>query len=428
MERSMCLLLALTGNWGKKGTGPTYWNSGPSTAGLLDEARRTKDPNEVAQIISAINMVIESIKAEDPTMSDEIANVELMKRVAAMTGLLVPPVWWWYYHAGYREIWNKREWHDPSMKREFDDYFQEALDRGWWAGVAAPLEDQPPRMMIEVGDNMLRRTRGGGTMLLKHLWPKLKTIVCIDPRMSATAMYADYVLPAAQQYEHTSAMGLAHTLFFTLSDKAVEPAGEALPEWQMFRLLSRKLAERAKAREFTEYRDARGRTYHLDTLEDAFTAEGSMVDEEQMTAADVTGSARMGTLPEGTDIATMRKKGIVRFTDWGFSAYSQNYQTPLEQNETMAPFRWHVEKHPANAHPAPSSTSSTNGSWRPVKAPLPRSPKMGGDYRSCNQRPQSVEHPRQQHRQPPHAGDTPGRPHSHEPSDATRAASATTTK
>ncbi|HET9477341.1 MAG TPA: molybdopterin-dependent oxidoreductase, partial [Dehalococcoidia bacterium] len=352
MERSMFLLLALTGNWGKKGTGPTYWNSGPSTAGLLDEARRTKDPNEVPRLLAAMNMVIESIKAEDPTMSGEIANVELMKRVAAMTGLLVPPVWWWYYHAGYREIWNKREWHDPSMKREFDDYFQEALDRGWWAGVAAPFENQPPRMMIEVGDNMLRRTRGGGTMLLKHLWPKLKTIVCVDPRMSATAMYADYVLPAAQQYEHTSAMGLAHTLFFTLSDKAVEPAGEALPEWQMFRLLSRKLAERAKAREFTEYRDGRGRTYRLDTLEDAFTAEGSMVDEEQMTAADVTGSADMGTLPAGTDIATMREKGIVRFTDWGFSAYSQNYQTPLEQNETMAPFRWHVEK----KHPYPTLT------------------------------------------------------------------------
>ncbi len=384
MARSMYLLLALTGNWGKKGAGPTYWNTGPSTAGLMDEARRTKDPNELVNLLRMMNQVIDAIKAEDPTMTDEIANVELMKRVSAMTGLLVPPVWWWYYHVGYKEIWNKREWHDPSMKREFDDYFQEALDRGWWAGVAGPLEDKPPRMMIEVGDNVLRRTRGGGTMFLKHLWPKLHTIVTVDPRMSATGMYSDYILPAAQQYERPSAMGLAHTLFFTLADKAVEPAGEALPEWQIFRLLSRKLAERAKAREFTEYQDARGRSYRLDNLEDAFTAEGSMVDEEQMTAEGIAGSVDMGTLPEGTDIEAMREKGIVRFTDWGFAPYSKNYQTDLKQDETMAPFRWHVDK----KYPYPTLTRRAQfyieHEWfMEAGEELPchkEPPKMGGDF------------------------------------------------
>ncbi len=384
MARSMYLLLALTGNWGKKGTGPTYWNTGPSTAGLMDEARRTKDPNELAQLIAMMDQVIAAIRAEDPTMTDEIASVELMKRVSAMTGLLVPPVWWWYYHAGFREVWNKREWHDPSMKREFDDYFREALDRGWWAGVATPLEDKPPLMMIEVGDNILRRTRGGTTMLLRHLWPKLKTIVTVDSRMSATAMFSDYVLPAAQQYERPSAMGLAHTLFFTMNDKAVEPAGEALPDWQVFRLLCRKIAERARAREFPEYRDSRGRTYRIDNLEDVFTAEGSMVDEEAMTAEGIVGSARMGTLPRGTDIRTVREKGIVRFTGWGFAPYSKNYQTPLEQNETMAPFRYHVEK----GVPYPTLTRRAqfyiDHEWfleAGEELPCHKDPpKMGGDY------------------------------------------------
>jgi nitrate reductase alpha subunit len=179
-------------------------------------------------------------------------------------------------------------------------------------------------------------------------------------------------------------MGLSHTLFFTMLDKAVEPAGEALPEWQVFRLLARKLGERGRARGFTEYRDAAGRTFRLDTLEDEFTAGGAMVDEEQMTADGIAGSAMTGALPDGTTIETMRQKGVVRFSDWGIIPYSQNYQTPIEQDSTMTPFRHHIER----KQPYPTLVRRAQfyidhdwfieaGEELPVhKDP----PKMGGDY------------------------------------------------
>ncbi|MCH7510769.1 MAG: molybdopterin-dependent oxidoreductase [Chloroflexi bacterium] len=384
MGRSMYLLLAMTGNWGKKGTGPTYWNVPPSTAGQLDEMRRSGTREELEQLLAGYDGMLEAVKAQDPTQSTELAAIEGLKQVTAATSKLVPPVWWWYYHVGFRELWNKRDWHDPSMKREFDDYFNEALEKGWWQGVAMPLEDQPPRVMMHVGDNLLRRARGGKTMFLKHLWPKLKCIFTIDVRMSTTAMYSDYVLPAAQQYERPSAMGLAHTLFFTMADKAVEPAGEAKPEWQVFRLLCRKMTERAKARGMTEYQDRRGNVYSLEDLESVWTAGGTMVDEEEMTAQGIEGSSVMGTLPEGTTIETLREKGVVRYKDWGFVPYAQSYATDIKPDETMTPFRRHIERKDSYPTLTRRAQFYIDHDWfLEAGEELPTHkdpPKMGGDY------------------------------------------------
>ncbi|MEE8347916.1 MAG: molybdopterin dinucleotide binding domain-containing protein, partial [Dehalococcoidia bacterium] len=217
-----------------------------------------------------------------------------------------------------------------------------------------------------------------------HLWPKLKLIVSVDVRMSTTGLFSDYVLPAAQQYERPHVHGFAVNLFYTLLEKAVEPAGEAKPEWQIFRLLCRKLSERGKARGITEYKDGRGISYRLDNLEEAFTADGAMVDEEKMTAEAVETTALMGVIPEGTTIETMRKKGVVRFTDLGPFPNAQNYATDIKQDETMTPLTRHVEK----KHPYPTLVRRAQfyidhdwfleaGEELPVhKDP----PKMGGDY------------------------------------------------
>ncbi len=343
MGRSMYLLLALTGNWGKKGAGPDYWNTGPSTGTHLNQPRTKAGMEEAMNILAMFRQTIEAMKSMDPTKTDEIAAVEIMQNMSALTGTIVPPAWWWYYHAGYRDVWNRRSWNDPSMKRQFDEYFREAMERGWWRGVAIPPADKPPRVMIEVGGNLLRRTRGGGTMFLKHLWPQMKCIVSVDVRMSSTGMYSDYVLPAAQQYERPHAMGLAATLFMTVLDKAVEPAGEALPEWQIFRRLAHALSERAKARGFLEYKDVRGRTFRLDDLEERFTGGFTMVDEQAMTEEGVLVSAAMGVVPPDTTIETLRKRPV-RFIDWGLFPNAMNYQTDIRPDETMSPLRNHVEK------------------------------------------------------------------------------------
>jgi DMSO reductase family type II enzyme molybdopterin subunit len=384
MGRAMYLLLALTGNWGKKGTGPAYWNGGPSTGIYLNEPRRRAGREEAEQLLAGLRQITDALKAEDPTRSDEIASVEMMQRASVLMSPCVPPVWWWYYHCGYRDVWNRREWNDPSMPREFDEYVREALEKNWWAGVNVPLADKPPRVLMEVGGNLFRRTRGGQSMFLKNLWPQLKLIVSVDIRMTTTGLFSDYVLPAAQQYERPHVHGLAATMFFTLLDKAVEPAGEAKPEWQIYRLLAKKLSERGKARGITEYKDGRGRTYRLDTLEEAFTGGYTMVDEEAMASDAVEATVLMGTIPEGTTMETMREKGMVRMTDWGPFPHAQSYASEVTPDETVTPFRNHVEK----KVPYPTFTRRAQfyidhewfleaGEELPAhKAP----PKMGGDY------------------------------------------------
>ena len=384
MGRSMYLLLALTGNWGKKGTGPTFWNSGPSTGVHLLQARRTSGAQEAKDLLTALRQVLDALEAEDPTRTDEIALTELAHRMSALDGWHVPTAWWLYYHCGYRDVWNRRDWHDPSMRREFDEYFREALDKNWWAGVTAPPPDKPPRVMIEVGGNLLRRTRGGQNMFLRNLWPQLKTIVSVDVKMSSTGLWSDYVLPAAQQHERPHAHGYAGTMFYSLLEKAVEPAGEALPEWQIFRRLCSRLAERAKAREFTQYQDGRGRTFRLDNLDEAFTAGDTLVDEEQMVAEGVEASAIMRTVPEDTNIESLRETGVVHFTDWGLFPNAQSYATDVQTNESMAPFRNHLDK----KVPYPTLTRRAQfyidhdwfleaGEELPCHKDPPR---MGGDY------------------------------------------------
>jgi anaerobic selenocysteine-containing dehydrogenase len=287
---------------------------------------------------------MDAIRAEDPTMTDEMVINEQGYRAAAMGGM-VPSVFFWYYHCGYREIWNKKDWGDPGMKRSFDEYLQEGIDRGWFDGFRQPDENTPPRVIFEIGSNVLRRQRGGQTMLLKHLWPKAKLIVTIDWRMNTTALYSDIFLPAAHHYEKPNFCYTSpHILNLTLSDKAVEPPGEAKSEWEITLGLAKKLEERGKARGLTEFMLKSGFSVSIENLHDALTAGGAFTDVDNILDEMVKDSAIAGTLPEGTSLQTLREKGSVRFVDWGVSSMALAQASDLKPNETHAPFRWHTEK------------------------------------------------------------------------------------
>jgi anaerobic selenocysteine-containing dehydrogenase len=299
-------------------------------------------------------------------------------------GGMVPAVFFWYYHCGYRERWNKAEWNDPSMKRTFDEYVEEGIERGWWEGFRTPDEKTPPQVIFEIGSNVLRRQRGGQDMLLAELWPKLKLIVTIDWRMQTTGLYSDYILPAAQHYEKPNfCYTVPDILTLTLSDKAVEPPGEAKSEWQITLALAKKLEKRAKARGVVEYQ-SRGFSIRLDNLYNSLTMGGVMAEDERLMDEMVRDTAIAGTLPKGTNLATLRKKGFVRFIDWGRTAMALAQASDLKPDETHAPFRWHTEK----KQPFPTLTRRAQfyidhdwfleaGEELPVHK---ETPKQGGDY------------------------------------------------
>jgi nitrate reductase alpha subunit len=101
--------------------------------------------------------------------------------------------------------------------------------------------------------------------------------------MSTTALYSDIVLPIAQQYEKIAfGTPTTHTMNLTFCDKAVDPPGEAVDEWEAFRRLAEKLEERAKVRGVEPYSDSRGGQHNLSMAHAAYTRNGQFADIEMM--------------------------------------------------------------------------------------------------------------------------------------------------
>ncbi|MCZ7526748.1 MAG: molybdopterin-dependent oxidoreductase [Acidimicrobiia bacterium] len=270
-QRTMNLLLGLTGNWGRHGAGINCWATTQIDGQMITGAKPAVGAAAAEQVLAALDEIEAQLRADDPTMTDELVSLE-MWRGAVTGGQMAPPVFLWYWHCGFAERWNDPRFNDPAMARRFDEYFQEALEAGWWDRVARPRPETPPRVLFECGGNMLRRTRGGRGIVLEHLWPKLRKIVTIDVRMSATALQSDIVLPAAQHYEKVG-MDIP-IMALVMSDAAAAPLGEAMPEWEMFAELCRAVERRAAARGMESFRHRDGTIRRLDDLWDRFTLHG----------------------------------------------------------------------------------------------------------------------------------------------------------
>jgi len=349
MERSMALLLALTGNWGKQGTGTQSWAisalDGISLLGAKGRPGEDATRDMQRQMIAARRF----LSADDSTLTNEM----IVNRAAEMAGSrlggmgrMFPPAFLWYHQYGYKERWNRKEWSDPSMKRTFDEYYQEAMDKGWWDSAMAKVwPEVEPRVLVEAGGNVLRRHRGGQEMLLKHLWPKLKMIVSIDFRINTTGLHSDYILPAAQHYEKLGvSMPACHHLNTVFIDRAVDPPDEAKPDWEIGVMITEKLEERAKARGMSRFSTRAGLAVDLEGATERMTLGGRIRDEDARWDEALRDDATYGVLPEGTTLQTLREKGVVRWTGWGLIGHGLAQASTLYPDQTHNPFRWHTEE------------------------------------------------------------------------------------
>ena len=349
MERSMALLLALTGNWGKQGTGTRSWAvSGYDGAALMNQ-KSGPGQDAARELYQQLLGIRRLLSADDPTMTMEMVVNRASSMGAGRVGgqsSMFPPAFLWYHQFGYKERYNRKDWSDPTMKRTFDEYFQEAMDKGWWDSALAKVwQDVEPRVLFEAGGNLLRRHRGGQEMLLKHLWPKLKMIVSVDFRINTTGLYSDYILPAAQHYEKMG-MGMpsCHHLNRVLIDKAIDPPGEAKSDWDIGIMITEKLEERAKARGITEITNSFGQSVSLEGAVDRLTLNGYLRDQETAEDEAIRDNAAYGVLPKGTTLETLREKGTVRWTGWGLIGMGLAQASTLEPDKTHNPFRWHTEE------------------------------------------------------------------------------------
>ncbi len=385
IERAMCLLLALTGSYGKKGSGIRGWNESLFEGALFQTLKTRKGPLGATLRLTNEKRIINRYKAEDPTRTDEMLSVLLERDRNRNEYTMVPPAFLYYFHSGYKDSWDKKEWHCPTMKREFPEYMKEALDKKWWDGFALPYEDQDPTVYFYIGTSPARKNRGWNKNILPSLWKKYKLVFGFETRWSTTALYSDYVLPCAGFYEKLDTrFPTPHVPWLTLTDKAVEPPGEAKNEWEACVLLAEKIEQEAARRGKTKFQLRTGRKVDLDDLKKK-QAMGCKDLEEIMEDALET-SVMMGNLPKGTNLEKMRQEGIVRFVGLSlFDPITMHLSTDIKPDEPIVPLTWHTG---SKKIPYPTYNRRLQfyldhpwyieaGEAMPVHKP---NPKMGGDY------------------------------------------------
>ncbi len=335
MMRAQILLFALCGQMGRKGAG---YDSLPFLIidGTMSVASATGF-GTLDSLRSLAPMLPSFAAMRLKGFTSEMATFRLARKTAIKG--FVSAVLFWYYHGGLRKISGRsKEW-DPYLKKDVDEYLADAVQQGW----QIPPPATTPKILFSSGGNPLRRVRGGHR-ILEELVPRLDLLVCVDLRMSSTALMADYVLPAASSYEkcdvnewYTPLAPFAH-----VTNTAVPPPDDAKPEWEIMVLLAEKLEERARARGVAKYRDAEGSSRSLKGFVRRLTFGGkfSAQDHEAVARAITGASKHVGV----TSWEAFKEKGFQRFESLGKHPGSFGNAGDLAPDETFAPQTWRTQK------------------------------------------------------------------------------------
>ncbi len=307
-QRGMVYLLALTGNSGGKP------GSGIKVSGWWHP------PNSV---LVGGNLALATEPAE-PLPVDRIGMQELVKSMSEGRGPRnsTPLIPFLYAHdPKWAEVAARASYNDPSLPRPVSEYMDEAVERGWQN--ISPPPPKRPRFLYFSGPNPLRRWPNPGT-IRDSLWKSIDTIVTTDFRMSTSALWSDYVLPACGYYEKP---GIKYTStyipYVVVGDRAVPPLYDSKHEWDIMFLLAKQIQERARARGIDGFTDRNGRERTLSNLYDEMTAEGVYTEG-----------------PDGEERALdyiMQYSYITRASNLGENAWSKAVEQGMVKIEAMQP-------------------------------------------------------------------------------------------
>jgi len=376
MERAQILAFTLAGQIGKKGAGiaafPFLSIAGPDALSVATG----KVPPKLALAATALQSAPQILRMKWEGWTDELM-LSALTRLEYQSGRYLATPLFLYMHAGLEDLYGSAAKWDPHLKRDFKDYFDEAVAKGWQ--VVAKTR---PRVLFEVGGNLLRRVRGYDRMI-EHFLPKLDLLVTVDWRMSNTALHSDYVLPAAGWYEKDDiTWGSPISPFAHVTTRAVEPLGESKTDWEFHCLFLKTLQQRASERGILEYRDRAGETRRLDNVYDEFTfgRRYTEANTEEFLEEMLSITTNLG----GVTWAEIKKKGYARYTGVGLQPSQIGHATDFEPGETITANTWQVQK----KEPWPTLTRRLQfyidhdfflelGEALPVHKDNPR---IGGDY------------------------------------------------
>ncbi len=320
LQRAQILLASVTGNLGRAGGG---WRSG-AFVGMEGWPVLSMQRD-----LGLIDLIILATRSYFRDPEDNLAD---------FSKYFVPSGLWHYVHGGLSKVSAVPAYGDPMLADGPAQYVDEALNKKFY-----PINTEvTPTFMLSIFGNVVRHSRSGH-LLVEHLWPKLDTVVHVDFRMNETALVSDIVLPAAGWYEKVGFKYIPSLIpYVTLGDRAVSPAGESKPEWEIFHHLAHAVARRARERGVGAYSDYLGVDRNLTELGDGFSDDGRFGahDEEKLADFILTVSAAS----KGMDLEGLRKSGTERIKSLGQQGATTGIYSDYSEREPVVPLRWFVEQ------------------------------------------------------------------------------------
>jgi DMSO reductase family type II enzyme molybdopterin subunit len=362
MQRAQILLASLTGNLGRQGGG---WRSnafiGLEGFGLL--------------------CMREKLDLLSLAWAFLISKIQPEKGLKEFNEGYVASTLFHAIHGGLAEVAAAPEYGDPGLEEGPMPYLREAIERGHFP-IGPGLDDPPPSVIVNCFGSILRHAPSY-PRIRERLFDPARLIVDVNFRMNETGRYADLILPAAAWYEKVGLKYITMTIpYVTLGDRAVAPAGESKPEWEIFSRLAQRVAIQAREQGVTTIQTWRGEERDLSTFDEAFSAHGRFGPDDEEAALDFILSVSSASW--GTSLEDLRKKGVVRLRALGPQGGTASIHSDYDENAPVVPFQDFTEK----KHPYPTLTGRQQfyidhpwflklGEELPVHKP---SPAAGGDY------------------------------------------------
>ncbi len=328
-QRAMALLMAITGNQGRKGGGlrvASWWE--------MKGADELGGGNYRPPLSEIVKLMAKGFRGLGPTDWEQVYTD--YSRYYPITPLMP----FLYHHAGYDELWNQPQHQDPTMPKPLDQYMQEAVEKDW-----IPIHPPPgtrPRVFIFSGSNPLRRWPSPQTAKA-NLWPKLDLIVSTNFRWSTSTLWSDIALPVAAYYEKYGVKYAVSAMpYIVVSEPATPPLGESKFDYEVFGTLARRVSERARERGLTQpVKGPKGRPLDLTKVFDDWSMNGELdpmnvrpVMDRIFRRSDIVGNVSIDQALELGAVPVV-KEGTFTLVNQACSSF--------EPGDTFTPYRWFRE-------------------------------------------------------------------------------------
>ena len=145
---------------------------------------------------------------------------------------------------------------DGLYPRPISSYIRESVDKGWmplWPKDTLN-NGRDPNVLFICGANYVNQSKGYRD-LVNTLLPKIGLVVDINVRMDTSATFADVVLPAASMFEKYDLNTTDLHTFAIPFTPVIDPQFECRTDWQIWRSLALAIQERAAFRGFPGFTD-----------------------------------------------------------------------------------------------------------------------------------------------------------------------------